>query len=75
MGQGAKGNTLTAEARKSAKTEEQREPEERSKDMLKYWATLNTQRGWWMKKTSAGEGSRDRFLYEEYREFSEQAWS
>ena len=50
----AKRNTLTAEARKSAKTEEQREPEKRSKETLKYWAALKTHRGWWMQKTSAG---------------------
>lgn len=53
---GPKRNTLAVEARKSAKTEEQREPEKCSKETLKYRAALKTQGGRWMAKTSARDG-------------------
>lgn len=56
---GAKRNTLALGARKSAKTEEQREPEKCSKETLKYRAALKTHRGRWMAKTSARDGGRD----------------
>lgn len=38
--------------------EEQQEIEKSSKDTQKYWAALKTQRGLWMEKTSARDGSR-----------------
>lgn len=56
---GAKRNTSAVEARKSAKTEEQREPEKCSKETLKYRAALKTHGGRWMAKTSARDGGRD----------------
>lgn len=59
--------------------EEQQEIAKSSKDTLKYWAALKTQRGQWMEKTSARDGSGDSprmgFLYEGHRELlEEQVW-
>lgn len=69
---------INCRSRKKLK-EEKQEIAKSSKDTLKYWAALKTQRGHWMEKTSARDDSRDShkmgFLYEGHRELlEEQVW-